>query len=353
MSVKLLVRSKANAEGEGPQELLLAEDSIVIGRDKPCAVVLADAVISRRHATIVREGALYFLEDLNSSYGTRVNGATLPAGEKRLLRNGDLIAVGPYDVVFDRQSDESRGGTGETSVMAKKVLKGLDGAGSFVRVMNGPLEGKRIEIRDAQEVIIGRDDDVDLQLNDDLVSRRHAKIRRDWTGTSVEDLQSRNGVKVNKKKITNEPLKDRDEIQIGSTRLLYVDPTEVHLDAEGEPDASESSGLEEEPASEESSAAEEGAQEGEGEGAEEGEASEGGEENADGVSEGAEEHPEGEAPQAGEDVGYPEEPPPPDGMLGGLSARVGIDLGKLLPLIVVGGIAVVALVVFLISILVT
>ena len=48
-------------------------------RDMTCAVVLADAVISRRHATIVREGALYFLEDLNSSYGTRVNGAAVRA----------------------------------------------------------------------------------------------------------------------------------------------------------------------------------------------------------------------------------------------------------------------------------
>jgi pSer/pThr/pTyr-binding forkhead associated (FHA) protein len=94
--------------------------------------------------------------------------------------------------------------------------------------MNGPLEGKRFEVSDAQELVIGREEDVDVILDqDDLVSRRHAKVRRDWSGTAVEDLGSRNGIKVNRKKVLTAPLKDRDEIEVGNTRFLFLDPSEV------------------------------------------------------------------------------------------------------------------------------
>ena len=64
-------------------------------------------------------------------------------------------------------------------------------------------------------------------VEDDLVSRRHAKIRRDWSGVTIEDLGSRNGIRVNRKKTTSAPLKDRDEIEVGNTRFLYLDPSEV------------------------------------------------------------------------------------------------------------------------------
>ena len=62
---------------------------------------------------------------------------------------------------------------------------------------------------------------------DDLVSRRHVKIRRDWSGTHAEDLGSRNGIKINKKKTRKKTLKDRDELEVGGIRLLFIDPTEV------------------------------------------------------------------------------------------------------------------------------
>jgi hypothetical protein len=93
--------------------------------------------------------------------------------------------------------------------------------------MNGPREGQRIEMGEAQEYVFGREEGADIVLNDDLVSRRHAKVRRDWSGTHVEDLGSRNGIKVNKKRTRKQTLKDRDEVEIGGVRLLYIDPTEV------------------------------------------------------------------------------------------------------------------------------
>jgi serine protease Do len=72
----------------------------------------------------------------------------------------------------------------------------------------------------ARELIIGRDPSCDIKFdpNDDLVSRRHAKITRvsDAPEYTIADLGSRNGTLVNKKRIF-EPtrLNCGDQVQLG------------------------------------------------------------------------------------------------------------------------------------------
>jgi pSer/pThr/pTyr-binding forkhead associated (FHA) protein len=232
MGVRLTVKQKGK-EGAAPQTVMLDDEQITLGRDQHCEVVLAQQAVSRNHARITRDGTLFFVEDLGSSYGTQINGQKLPKGEKRLLRNGDTIEIAQFDVVFDRVADVSEDVSGKTMFVSRKVvkdvMKGLAAGGEqpYFRVMNGPREGQRIEMGEAQEYVFGREEGADIVLNDDLVSRRHAKVRRDWSGTHVEDLGSRNGIKVNKKRTKKQTLKDRDEVEIGGVRLLYIDPTEV------------------------------------------------------------------------------------------------------------------------------
>lgn len=235
MSVRLTVTQRSEAAGAAPAEVLLDEPVITLGRDKACQVVLAQQAVSRNHARISQEGNLFFLEDLGSAYGTQVNGKALPKGEKRLLRNGDVIAIAQFDVRFDRVADAAasdEGQSNKTSFMARNLVKdamrGISGEGEerFFRFMNGEREGERIAVADAQELIIGREEGVDIVVKADLVSRKHAKVRRDWSGTHVEDLGSRNGIRVNKKKVARKQLKDGDEVEVGGIRLLYVDPSE-------------------------------------------------------------------------------------------------------------------------------
>lgn len=231
MPFRLLVRSKAQTGPVEPQEIRVHEDAIAVGRDKACQVLLADPAVSRRHLSIVREGALYFVADLGSSFGTRVNGEVLPAKEKRLLRDGDVLAVGPYDLTFDSTAPAAADAQEPTSFIVKReiqdALRGLAVDPPFLRAMNGPLEGRRFEIQEAQELVIGREPGVDIVLDDDLTSRRHARVRRDWSGTYIEDLGSRNGVRLNRKAVAEARLSDRDEIEIGGTRILFIDPGAV------------------------------------------------------------------------------------------------------------------------------
>ena len=236
MAVRLVVKQRGEAGGaDASNTVMLDDDKIVFGREQACQVCLPQQAVSRNHARITRDGGLFFLEDMGSSFGTRLNGKLLPRGEKRLLRNGDTIVIAQYDIVFDHVTEAPKGeaeDSDSTSAISRQVMKdalrGLSKteAPSF-RVMNGPREGQRIEIPAAHEIVFGRDDDVDVMLKDDLVSRRHAKVRRDWSGTHVEDLNSRNGIKVNKKKISRRTLRDRDELEIGAIRLLYLDPSDI------------------------------------------------------------------------------------------------------------------------------
>ncbi len=238
MGVRLTVKMKSGSGADQTKTVLLDEETITFGRDQTCQVVLAQQAVSRNHARISRDGTLFFLEDLGSSFGTSVNGQKLPKGEKRLLRNGDVIAIAQFDVTFDRVAEgSSEDVSGKTSFLSRKVvkdvMKGLAAGGenAYFRVMNGATEGQRIEIADAQEYIFGRDAaDADIVLNDDLVSRKHVKVRRDWSGTHVEDLGSRNGIKLNKKRTRKATIKDRDELEIGGVRLLFIDPSEVRED---------------------------------------------------------------------------------------------------------------------------
>jgi pSer/pThr/pTyr-binding forkhead associated (FHA) protein len=239
MGVRLTVKMKSGAKAGEAKTVLLDEETITFGRDQSCQVVLAQQAVSRNHARISRDGTLFFLEDLGSSFGTQVNGQKLPKGEKRLLRNGDVIAIAQFDVTFDRVADANpdEDASNKTSFLSRKVvkdvMKGLAAGGenAYFRVMNGANEGQRIEIADAQEYVFGRDAaEADVVLNDDLVSRKHVKVRRDWAGTHVEDLGSRNGIKVNKQRTRKATIKDRDELEIGGVRLLFIDPTEVRED---------------------------------------------------------------------------------------------------------------------------
>ena len=233
MAVRLTLkqRGEPGEEAHG-QEFVLVEEVVTIGRDRACHVVLSQSSVSRKHARITLDGALHFIEDLGGACGTRLNGTALPAGEKHLLRNGDTIAIAQFDLMFERLSELAFASDEPTSKIArvavKRVLGDLGGGtGPYFRIMNGLLEGQRIGIPDAREIVIGREEGVEITLEDDLVSRRHAKVRRDWSGTHVEDLGSRNGVRVNQERITRKTLADRDEVEIGRVRLLYVDPAEL------------------------------------------------------------------------------------------------------------------------------
>jgi FHA domain len=70
--------------------------------------------------------------------------------------------------------------------------------------------------------IIGRSLDCHLTLEDPLVSRRHARIVVDEAGARIEDMGSRNGVKVNGAVIRDPvALRNGDRVRIGTQDFVF------------------------------------------------------------------------------------------------------------------------------------
>lgn len=70
------------------------------------------------------------------------------------------------------------------------------------------------------ELLIGRAGEADLWLDEEGVSRKHAKIFAQGSTIQVSDLGSRNGTWVNGTRITHATLKESDLIQIGASYIL-------------------------------------------------------------------------------------------------------------------------------------
>jgi DNA-binding winged helix-turn-helix (wHTH) protein len=82
--------------------------------------------------------------------------------------------------------------------------------------------GRREIALDSGENLIGRDRDAVVWIDDESVSRRHARIVIDEQGAVLEDLGSKNGSYLRGAKIAAAaPLSDRDAMKIGPASMVF------------------------------------------------------------------------------------------------------------------------------------
>ena len=89
-----------------------------------------------------------------------------------------------------------------------------------VQVLEG-LERGRIYRDVPTPVTIGREDENSIQLNDERVSRFHAKMQEDDEHIILTDLQSTNGTRVNGHPVQLRVLRAGDQVGIGRCLLLF------------------------------------------------------------------------------------------------------------------------------------
>lgn len=215
------------------------QDRISIGRDQNNDIQVPLSTVSRQHCVFSYENREWYLEDLKSTHGTKHNSKVVGAGGKKLLRDLDVVELVHFKITFHAEKQRSQDYSVEkTEALARKMVEevlaqiGNDAnAMPYLRVMNGPEEGKKLLIGpEVAEATVGRGTDCDFQINDANVSRRHAIIRRDWNDITIEDAGSKNGVVINDRRITRPTaLRDRDEIMLGAMRLTYIDPSAKFL----------------------------------------------------------------------------------------------------------------------------
>jgi pSer/pThr/pTyr-binding forkhead associated (FHA) protein len=76
-------------------------------------------------------------------------------------------------------------------------------------------------------ITIGREEDNAVQLNDERVSRFHAKVQEDGGRVILTDLESTNGTRVNGHPIQMHVLRIGDQVSIGRCLLLFGSANEI------------------------------------------------------------------------------------------------------------------------------
>lgn len=120
----------------------------------------------------------------------------------------------------DSHNDEPKSETTVTRVdMNNQEV--ADGESCLI-VFYGQNIGRRYFLNKA-ELTLGRADSVSIQVDQDSVSRAHAKIvMQPGVTTRIVDLESTNGTFVNNRRVTDEALRDGDIVRVGQTIFKHL-----------------------------------------------------------------------------------------------------------------------------------
>ncbi|MGI9332886.1 MAG: FHA domain-containing protein [Gammaproteobacteria bacterium] len=161
-------------------EFTLDKERVVIGRKPESDVQVDNLAVSGRHAAIVTILSDSFLEDLDSTNGTFVNGKLV---KKHALRHGDVITIGKHELrylnddasagadEFEKtmiirpgmtghaqaaaRAQEVHGGAGAPGSSAPVATGSMDAPLGKIQVLSGPGVGKELELRKAL-ITLGR-----------------------------------------------------------------------------------------------------------------------------------------------------------------------------------------------------
>jgi len=105
------------------KEVQLTKDKTTLGRRPYNDIVIDNLAVSGEHAVLQMIGAEVFIEDLNSTNGTYINGKAV---KKQQLRANDVVEVGKYKIKFlaDEHQDYEK-------TMIFKPGQSLPGAGGM------------------------------------------------------------------------------------------------------------------------------------------------------------------------------------------------------------------------------
>ncbi len=100
-------------------------------------------------------------------------------------------------------------------------------SGFRLSMQQGPRPGQIFDLN-KPVIIIGRESDNDIVLEDPQVSRHHARLSEQAGGYVVEDLGSTNGTFLNGRRITSAtPISPGDTLGLGDTVAFKVEAAEV------------------------------------------------------------------------------------------------------------------------------
>lgn len=212
--------------GEPERDVPLEGREFRIGRADECEIVIQESDISREHAVLRAGRNGIVIEDLGSRNGMFVRGERVSRHD---LAPGDTVRLGrtvEIELIDEDRSVDRRGHLAEEREVPRPAPTRRGGPLGWLRVESWALEpddprAERIHVG-ATRVTVGREKSAGVSIDDESVSRLHARLDRDAEGLMVTDLKSRNGTLVNGEAVLQSPLEPGDSVQFGDILFTVV-----------------------------------------------------------------------------------------------------------------------------------
>jgi hypothetical protein len=202
------------------KEVQITKDKTTLGRRPYNDIVIDNLAVSGEHAVLQMVGSDVFIEDLNSTNGTYINGKAV---KKQLLAHNDTVEVGKYKIKFmveDGTDYEKtmimKPGSMAASSGRASGFGGLGGAGANVgpatiRVMNGAAAGREVVLTKVVTTV-GKPG---VQV---------ASITKRPTGYVLAHVEGSLRPTVNSNPLVGETvsLKNGDVIELAGTQMQFV-----------------------------------------------------------------------------------------------------------------------------------
>ena len=126
------------------KEVQLSKDRTSLGRRPYNDIVIDNLAVSGEHAVLQMSGTEVYVEDLNSTNGTYVNGKAV---KKQLLQHADVVEIGKYKISFVAENIA----TAEKPAVivtpaAVTVSAVLPVSAAAVRVITGAAAGREVAL---------------------------------------------------------------------------------------------------------------------------------------------------------------------------------------------------------------
>ncbi len=203
------------------KEVQLTKDRTTLGRRPYNDIVIDNLAVSGEHAVLQMTGNEVYLEDLNSTNGTYVNGKAV---KKQLLQNSDTVEIGKYKIKY---INEAAGPTFEKTMIIKAgtvmpsppartdtaatPAADLSQAKAAIKVLSGAAAGREVPLVKVVTTI-GKPGVAVAAIT----KRPHGFVVAHVEGSSKPTL---NGTAIGAEPVT---LKNGDLLELAGTQMQFV-----------------------------------------------------------------------------------------------------------------------------------
>ncbi|MCD4752178.1 MAG: FHA domain-containing protein, partial [Anaerolineaceae bacterium] len=210
MKIKSITLKYRREDGDW-YEQELAPGTYVIGRSAQADLQFDSSNISRQHCQIEVAEDHVTIMDMGSSNGTYVDGERLASNNSVALEPEQTFKVGSFEASMVWVAAVEEAPLYEEVSTSRRLPEPLKGKiqeeeeasfkGYTLHLTNSQGESREVPLEPGQYVM-GRTASADIQIEEEKISRLHARIHVTVEGCQIEDVGSSNGTKLNGEKLT-------------------------------------------------------------------------------------------------------------------------------------------------------